>query len=91
MPLCLSLSLSLRLSCWLSLTNGAIWAFVAPAMFVIAVSTLQFGLLEASIPNVSNPLTDLQVNIGILVSVTRIISRIGGESYKVHGDTNAVK
>ncbi|CAF91995.1 unnamed protein product, partial [Tetraodon nigroviridis] len=32
-----------------------------------------------------------QVNIGILVLVTRIISRIGGESYKVHKDTNAVK
>lgn len=24
-------------SCWLSLTNGAIWAFVAPALFVIVV------------------------------------------------------
>ncbi|TWW61122.1 adhesion G-protein coupled receptor D1 isoform X1 [Takifugu flavidus] len=54
-------------NCWLSLKNGAIWAFVAPAMFVIVV------------------------NIGILISVTRIISRIGGESYKVHGDTNTVK
>lgn len=32
-----------------------------------------------------------QVNTGILISVTRIISRIGGESYKVHRDTNAVK
>uniref|UniRef100_A0A8C4IP21 Adhesion G protein-coupled receptor D1 n=1 Tax=Dicentrarchus labrax TaxID=13489 RepID=A0A8C4IP21_DICLA len=54
-------------SCWLSLKNGAIWAFVAPALFVIVV------------------------NIGILISVTRIISRISGESYKVHGDANAVK
>ncbi|XP_033947652.1 adhesion G-protein coupled receptor D1 isoform X4 [Pseudochaenichthys georgianus] len=54
-------------NCWLSLTNGAIWAFVAPALFVIVV------------------------NIGILISVTRIISRISGESYKVHGDANAVK
>ncbi|KAM3611849.1 uncharacterized protein V6R79_024970 [Siganus canaliculatus] len=54
-------------NCWLSLKNGAIWAFVAPALFVIVV------------------------NIGILVSVTRIISRISGESYKVHGDANAVK
>lgn len=24
-------------SCWLSLENGAIWAFVAPALFVILV------------------------------------------------------
>ncbi|KAM4616262.1 adhesion G-protein coupled receptor D1 [Polymixia lowei] len=54
-------------NCWLSLTNGAIWAFVAPALFVIAV------------------------NIGILISVTRIISRISAENYKVHGDANAVK
>lgn len=28
------------LSCWLSLTNGAIWAFVAPALFVIVVRYL---------------------------------------------------
>ncbi|KAM6930582.1 adhesion G-protein coupled receptor D1 isoform 1-T1 [Xenentodon cancila] len=54
-------------NCWLSLNNGAIWAFVAPALFVIVV------------------------NIGILISVTRIISRISGENYKVHGDANAVK
>ncbi|MFT7796880.1 adhesion G-protein coupled receptor D1 isoform X7, partial [Arapaima gigas] len=54
-------------SCWLSLETGAIWAFVAPALFVIAV------------------------NIGILIAVTRIISRISGENYKVHGDANAVK
>ncbi|KAJ0019525.1 hypothetical protein NQD34_007094 [Periophthalmus magnuspinnatus] len=54
-------------NCWLSLKNGAIWAFVAPALFVIVV------------------------NIGILVSVTRIISRISGENYKVHGDANSVK
>lgn len=44
---------------------------------------------EASV--LTNPLTGEQVNIGILILVTRIISRIGGESYKVHGDTNAVK
>lgn len=31
------------------------------------------------------------MNVGILVLVTRIISRIGGESYKVHGDANAIK
>ncbi|XP_072289425.1 adhesion G-protein coupled receptor D1 isoform X2 [Eucyclogobius newberryi] len=54
-------------NCWLSLKSGAIWAFVAPALFVIVV------------------------NIGILVSVTRIISRISGENYKVHGDANSVK
>ncbi|KAK5610390.1 hypothetical protein CRENBAI_005404 [Crenichthys baileyi] len=54
-------------NCWLSLEVGAIWAFVAPALFVIVV------------------------NIGILISVTRIISRISGDNYKVHGDANAVK
>lgn len=41
--------------------------------------------------NVFILLPDFQVNIGILISVTRIISRISGESYKVHGDANAVK
>ncbi|NWX66845.1 AGRD1 protein, partial [Promerops cafer] len=54
-------------NCWLSLENGAIWAFVAPAMFVILV------------------------NIGILIAVTRVISRISADSYKVHGDANAFK
>ncbi|XP_036383355.1 adhesion G-protein coupled receptor D1 isoform X2 [Megalops cyprinoides] len=54
-------------NCWLSLETGAIWAFVAPALFVIVV------------------------NIGILIAVTRIISRISAENYKVHGDANAVK
>uniref|UniRef100_A0A8C1NRN7 Adhesion G protein-coupled receptor D1 n=1 Tax=Cyprinus carpio TaxID=7962 RepID=A0A8C1NRN7_CYPCA len=54
-------------NCWLSLKNGAIWAFVAPALFVI------------------------MVNIGILIAVTRIISRISAENYKVHGDANSVK
>lgn len=54
-------------NCWLSLKNGAVWAFVAPALFVI------------------------MVNIGILISVTRIISRISAENYKVHGDANAVR
>ncbi|XP_064210091.1 adhesion G-protein coupled receptor D1 isoform X1 [Anguilla rostrata] len=54
-------------NCWLSLENGAIWAFVAPALFVIVV------------------------NIGILIAVTRIISRISAENYKVHGDANSVK
>nr|XP_015221485.1 PREDICTED: adhesion G-protein coupled receptor D1 isoform X2 [Lepisosteus oculatus] len=54
-------------NCWLSLENGAIWAFVAPALFVIVV------------------------NIGILIAVTRIISRISADNYKVHGDANAIK
>ncbi|XP_063313094.1 adhesion G-protein coupled receptor D1 [Pelobates fuscus] len=54
-------------NCWLSLEKGAIWAFVAPALFVIVV------------------------NIGILVAVTRIISRISADNYKVHRDANAVK
>ncbi|NXR25049.1 AGRD1 protein, partial [Cinclus mexicanus] len=54
-------------NCWLSLENGAIWAFVAPAMFVILV------------------------NIGILIAVTRVISRISADNYKVHRDANAFK
>uniref|UniRef100_A0A8C3IPK6 Adhesion G protein-coupled receptor D1 n=1 Tax=Chrysemys picta bellii TaxID=8478 RepID=A0A8C3IPK6_CHRPI len=54
-------------NCWLSLENGAIWAFVAPALFVIVV------------------------NIGILIAVTRVISRISADNYKVHGDANAFK
>ena len=31
------------------------------------------------------------MNIGILIAVTRIISRISAENYKVHGDSNALK
>ncbi|XP_043924695.1 adhesion G-protein coupled receptor D1 isoform X2 [Protopterus annectens] len=54
-------------NCWLSLEKGAIWAFVAPALFVIVV------------------------NVGILIAVTRIISRIAADNYKVHGDANAFK
>ncbi|XP_050779460.1 adhesion G-protein coupled receptor D1 isoform X2 [Gopherus flavomarginatus] len=54
-------------NCWLSLKNGAIWAFVAPALFVIVV------------------------NVGILIAVTRVISRISADNYKVHGDANAFK
>ncbi|XP_075425348.1 adhesion G-protein coupled receptor D1 [Ascaphus truei] len=53
--------------CWLSLEKGAIWAFVAPALFVIVV------------------------NIGILIAVTRIISRISADNCKVHRDANAFK
>ncbi|XP_027700035.1 adhesion G-protein coupled receptor D1 isoform X2 [Vombatus ursinus] len=56
-----------NLNCWLSLGNGAIWAFVAPALFVI------------------------MVNIGILIAVTRVISRISAENYKVHGEANGFK
>ncbi|XP_053557837.1 adhesion G-protein coupled receptor D1 [Bombina bombina] len=54
-------------NCWLSLEKGAIWAFVAPALFVIVV------------------------NIGILIAVTRIISRISADNYKVHRDANGFK
>ncbi|XP_013916490.1 PREDICTED: adhesion G-protein coupled receptor D1-like [Thamnophis sirtalis] len=55
------------LCCWLSLESGAIWAFVAPALFIIVV------------------------NICILIAVTRVISRISAENYKVHGEANAFK
>lgn len=94
-------------SCWLSLTNGAIWAFVAPALFVIVVRKLELAALIVWLCYMTYTLcrknkmlsaccllsafSDLQVNIGILISVTRIISRISGESYKIHGDANAVK
>ncbi|XP_067910689.1 adhesion G-protein coupled receptor D1 isoform X3 [Heterodontus francisci] len=54
-------------NCWLSIERGAIWAFVAPALFVVLV------------------------NIGILIAVTRIISRISTDNYKIHGDANAFK
>ncbi|XP_078410689.1 adhesion G-protein coupled receptor D1 isoform X1 [Cetorhinus maximus] len=54
-------------NCWLSIEKGAIWAFVAPALFVVVV------------------------NIGILIAVTRIISRISTDNYKIHGDANAFK
>ncbi|XP_063502900.1 adhesion G-protein coupled receptor D1 isoform X8 [Pongo pygmaeus] len=54
-------------NCWLSLASGAIWAFVAPALFVIVV------------------------NIGILIAVTRVISQISADNYKIHGDPSAFK
>ncbi|XP_061417742.1 adhesion G-protein coupled receptor D1 [Lethenteron reissneri] len=54
-------------NCWLSITGGAIWAFVAPALCVIAV------------------------NIVILVTVTRIITRISAENYRMHGDLNSFR
>uniref|UniRef100_A0A670ZV94 Adhesion G protein-coupled receptor D1 n=1 Tax=Pseudonaja textilis TaxID=8673 RepID=A0A670ZV94_PSETE len=54
-------------NCWLSLESGAIWAFVAPALFIIVV------------------------NICILIAVTRVISRISAENYKVRGEANAFK
>ncbi|XP_072096887.1 adhesion G-protein coupled receptor D1 isoform X2 [Mobula birostris] len=54
-------------NCWLSVERGAIWAFVAPALFVVLV------------------------NIGILIAVTRIISRISKDNYKIHGDATASK
>lgn len=52
---------------------------------------IQPFLLCHCVLDVFNLLSDFQVNIGILISVTRIISRISGENYKVHGDANAVK
>lgn len=88
---------SFRFSCWLSLETGAIWAFVAPALFVIVVgNVLKICRFVYVLPNFLCILFiylffDPQVNIGILISVTRIISRISGENYKVHGDANAVK
>ncbi|XP_059510868.1 adhesion G-protein coupled receptor D1 isoform X2 [Stegostoma tigrinum] len=54
-------------NCWLSIERGAIWAFVAPALFVIVV------------------------NVGILIAVTRIISRISADNYKIHRDANAFR
>ncbi|XP_064337399.1 adhesion G-protein coupled receptor D1 isoform X3 [Camelus dromedarius] len=54
-------------NCWLSLRNGAVWAFVAPALFIIVV------------------------NIGILIAVTRVISQISADNYKIHGDPSAFK
>ncbi|XP_029090263.1 adhesion G-protein coupled receptor D1 isoform X3 [Monodon monoceros] len=54
-------------NCWLSLGNGAIWAFVAPALFIIVV------------------------NMGILIAVTRVISQISADNYKIHGDPSAFK
>uniref|UniRef100_A0A674KAZ2 Adhesion G protein-coupled receptor D1 n=1 Tax=Terrapene triunguis TaxID=2587831 RepID=A0A674KAZ2_9SAUR len=33
----------------------------------------------------------IRVNIGILIAVTRVISRISADNYKVHGDANAFK
>uniref|UniRef100_A0A8B9NP53 G-protein coupled receptors family 2 profile 2 domain-containing protein n=1 Tax=Accipiter nisus TaxID=211598 RepID=A0A8B9NP53_9AVES len=33
----------------------------------------------------------IPVNIGILIAVTRVISRISADNYKVHGDANAFK
>ncbi|XP_014642736.1 PREDICTED: adhesion G-protein coupled receptor D1-like [Ceratotherium simum simum] len=54
-------------NCWLSLGSGAIWAFVAPALFIIVV------------------------NVVILVAVTRVISQISADNYKVHGDPSAFK
>lgn len=36
-------------------------------------------------------LSTLQVNVGILVAVTRVISQISADNYKVHGDPSAFK
>ncbi|XP_072877347.1 adhesion G-protein coupled receptor D1 isoform X3 [Chlorocebus sabaeus] len=69
-------------NCWLSLGSGAIWAFVAPALFVIVV---QRG------PPQLPPWLLVQVNIGILIAVTRVISQISADNYKIHGDPSAFK
>lgn len=33
----------------------------------------------------------VQVNVGILVAVTRVISQISADNYKIHGDPSAFK
>lgn len=33
----------------------------------------------------------VQVNIGILIAVTRVISQISTDNYKIHGDPSAFK
>ncbi|KAB1255591.1 Adhesion G-protein coupled receptor D1, partial [Camelus dromedarius] len=37
------------------------------------------------------PLLLVQVNIGILIAVTRVISQISADNYKIHGDPSAFK
>lgn len=54
-------------NCWLSITSGAVWAFVAPALCIIVV------------------------NVGILIAVTRVITQISADNYKIHGDPSAFK
>lgn len=50
------------------------------------------GLCRRSRALTSAPTAPLvQVNIGILVAVTRVISRISADSYKIHGDPSAFK
>nr|XP_055178298.1 adhesion G-protein coupled receptor D1 isoform X3 [Nyctereutes procyonoides] len=55
------------MNCWLSISTGAVWAFVAPALAIIVV------------------------NVGILIAVTRVISQISADNYKIHGDPSAFK
>ncbi|XP_035562324.2 adhesion G-protein coupled receptor D1 isoform X3 [Canis lupus baileyi] len=55
------------MNCWLSISTGAVWAFVAPALSIIVV------------------------NVGILIAVTRVISQISADNYKIHGDPSAFK
>lgn len=38
-----------------------------------------------------SPVLLVQVNIGILIAVTRVISQISAENYKIHGDPSAFK
>lgn len=33
----------------------------------------------------------VQVNVGILIAVTRVISQISADNYKIHGDPSAFK
>lgn len=91
---------------WKSLTRGKphqpnlghLFGQIKPAqkfLFPLCLNTLpgqpgphpQPGLVSS--PNLS--LLLLQVNIGILIAVTRVISRISADNYKVHGDANAFK
>ena len=38
-----------------------------------------------------SPVLLMQVNTGILVAVTRVISQISADNYKIHGDPGAFK
>ena len=39
----------------------------------------------------SSPVLLTQVNMGILIAVTRVISQISADNYKIHGDPSAFK
>lgn len=38
-----------------------------------------------------SPVLLTQVNMGILIAVTRVISQISADNYKIHGDPSAFK